>query len=110
MAKNNFVVIFITCASLKEARRLATELVKNKLAACVNIVDRIESVFWWQGKVDKAKEILLIVKSRKAKLPLLIKKIKHVHSYEIPEIIALAIMGGYKPYLNWWDESLRRER
>jgi periplasmic divalent cation tolerance protein len=73
----------------------------------VNIVDKIESLFWWQAKVDKASEVLLIVKSRKDKLAKIIAAVKSAHSYDVPEIIALPIIGGYKPYLKWINESLR---
>lgn len=101
------IVIFITAANKKEARRIADKLIKEKLAACVNIVDGIESVFRWQGKVEAGKEVLLIAKSRKAKLNAVIKAVKSAHSYQVPEIIALPVIGGYTPYLNWIDESLR---
>lgn len=107
MAENNFVVIFITCANRKEAAEVARVLVKNKLAACVNIADKVESVFRWQGKIDKAKETLLFIKSRRSKLPRIIRQVRSIHSYEVPEIIALPIISGYKPYLSWLDESLR---
>lgn len=100
------IVIFITTPSKKEAKDIAAQLVKNKLVACVNIVEKIESLFWWQGKVDQSKETLLIAKSRKDKLNKVIELVKSLHSYEVPEIIALPIAGGYKPYLNWIDESI----
>ncbi len=100
-----YAVIFITCAHKKEARCIAKALVKNKLAACVNIVDKIESLFWWQGKVDVAGEALLIIKSKREKLTKIIKLVKSMHSYQVPEIIALPIIGGYRPYLEWIDES-----
>lgn len=99
--------IFITASSKKEARRIAEGLIKKKLAACVNIIDRVESLFWWKGKVDKAGELLLVVKTRKEKVPALIKAVKSLHSYELPEIIALPISTGYKPYLRWIDASVR---
>lgn len=101
-----FIVIFVTVSNKKEAKNIAQQLIKNKLAACVNIVEKIESLFWWQGKVDQAKETLLIVKSKKEKLAKIIKVVKSLHSYEAPEIIALPVIGGYKPYLNWINESL----
>jgi len=101
------IVIFSTCANRKEALRIAQSLVKNKLAACVNIVDKIESLFWWEGKVDRSREVLLIIKSRQSKLTGIIKSVKALHSYEVPEIIALPITGGYKPYLNWIDGSVK---
>ena len=100
------IVIFITASGKKEAHRIAKALLKNKLAACVNIVDKIESFFWWQNKLDKAKEALLLVKSKKKNFPRIAKLVKSLHSYDVPEIIALPICAGYKPYLNWIDESV----
>lgn len=102
-----YIVIFITVSNKKEAKRIATGLVKGKLAACVNIVEKIESFFRWEGKVDKAKEMLLIAKSKKQNLNRIIKLVKSLHSYEVPEIIALPVAAGYKPYLRWIDDSIR---
>lgn len=101
------IVVFITVASRQEARKIADGLLNKRLAACVNIVDNVESVFWWQGKLDKASELLLVVKSRKSKLAGIIKSVKSLHSYQVPEIIALPIIGGNKDYLDWLDESVR---
>ena len=106
--KEMYIVIFITAGNRKEAKRIADSLLRKKLAACINIVDRIESFFWWQKKIDSNKEVLLIVKSRKDKLQKIITCVKSAHSYEVPEIIALPIVGGYKPYLNWINDSLRK--
>lgn len=103
-----YIIIFTTCANKKEAKRIAAGLIKSKLAACVNITDKIESFFWWQGKIDEAGETLLIVKSKKEKLNKIIKLVESIHSYKVPEIIALPIIGGYRPYLEWLDESLRK--
>lgn len=102
-----YIVIFVTCPNIKEAKQISQALVKHKLAACVNIVHRIESFFWWKAKVDSAKEVLLIIKSKKTKLNQIIKAVKSRHSYEVPEIIALPVIGGYKPYLDWINDSIR---
>lgn len=101
------VVILITAANKKEAKMIAQSLIEKKLAACVNILGDIESLFWWKSKVDSAKEVLLVVKSRKERLNKIIKLVKSLHSYDCPEIIALPIAGGSKTYLDWIDESLR---
>ncbi len=101
------IIILITAANKKEAAKIAHALLNNRVAACVNIVDGLESLFWWQGKVDKAGEALLIVTSRKEKFQKIVKLVKSVHSYEVPEIIAIPIVSGFKPYLKWIDESLR---
>jgi len=103
-----YIVIFIAVPNKKEADKIARHLIKNRLAACVNIIDKIDSVFRWEGKVDRAREALLVIKSKKSKLTNIIKLVKSMHSYEVPEIIALPLIGGYKPYLNWLDESVRK--
>ena len=102
------VVILVTASSKEEARKIANKLVSDKLAACVNIIDGVESLFWWEGKVDCASESLLVIKSKKEKLKSIIKAVRSVHSYTVPEIIALPIVSGDKPYLRWIDESLSR--
>ena len=101
------IAIFITAANKKEAEGIAAALIKAKLAACVNIIDKVDSFFRWQGKIDKAKECLLIVKSKKSSLLKIIAKVKALHSYSLPEIIALPIISGDKEYLRWIDDSVR---
>ncbi len=101
------VVIFVTAANKKEAEKIASTLIEKKLAACVNIIENLHSIFRWQGKVDSTKEALLIVKTRKALMNKLIKKVKSLHSYAVPEIIALPIVSGDKKYLQWINESTR---
>ena len=99
------IVVFVTASNKKEAGRIADRLIKKKLAACVNIIDKIESLFWWQGKVDRAKEALLIIKSKKEKLAKIIKTVKALHSYEVPEIIGLPILMGSEDYLGWVEKE-----
>ncbi len=103
-----YIVIFVTASNKKEAGNIARGLLKNKLAACVNIIENVNSLFWWQGKIDQADEVLLIIKSKKSKLAAVIKLVKSMHSYDVPEIIALPIIGGDKIYLKWIDESVRQ--
>jgi len=100
-------VIFVTAPDKKQARQIANKLIKTKLAACVNIIPGVESTFSWKGKIDSAKELLLIIKSKESKLPKIIKTVKSLHSYEVPEIIALPIIAGNKEYLRWIDECIR---
>jgi len=85
------IVLFITTADTEEAQRIADVLVKERKAACVNIVPRISSLFWWQDKVESAQESLLIVKSRAPILDQIIDLVKQHHRYDVPEIIALPI-------------------
>ena len=101
------VVILITCVNSKEAKKVSHALIANRLAACVNRVLAVESMFWWDKKIDTAKEVLLIVKSKKQLMNKIIKTVKANHSYSVPEIIALPIISGNKDYLNWLNDSLR---
>ncbi|MFA4992796.1 MAG: divalent-cation tolerance protein CutA [Candidatus Omnitrophota bacterium] len=101
------IVIFVTASSKKEAQKIAAGLIGRKLAACVNIVDKIDSLFFWEGKIQKAKESLLIIKSKKDKMLKIIKLVKDLHSYKVPEIIALPVISGDKSYLRWIDAALR---
>ena len=102
-----YIVILITVSRRQEAQRIAKALVGKKIAACVNAVPGVASIFFWKGRVERARETLLVVKTRKEKLSRLIKLVTGLHSYEVPEIIALPIVGGHKPYLRWIDESVR---
>lgn len=101
-----YIVIFVTAANVNEAQKIADKLVQARLVACANIIDNVRSVFWWEGKPDSAKEALLIMKSKKSRLAKIIKAVKSLHSYEVPEIIALPVVCGDKKYLRWLDESL----
>lgn len=100
-----YLIVFVTVSSKEEAEKIAKGVLEEKLAACVNIIDTVHSHFWWQGKIDSAKEALLIIKTKKALINKLIRKVKSVHSYELPEIIALPIIYGSKEYLDWVNES-----
>ena len=102
-----YVVIFVTASNKKEAQKIAAGLIKQRLVACVNIVDKVDSLFFWDAKIQKAKESLLIIKSKKEKMPKIIKLVKSLHSYKVPEIIALPVITGDKPYLRWIDAALR---
>jgi len=101
------IVILITTKDKLEAEKIAKMLIQNKLAACVNILAGVKSLFRWQGKIDQAKEALLIVKSKKEKFDKIAKLVKSMHSYDLPEIIAIPIVSGFKPYLDWINESVR---
>jgi periplasmic divalent cation tolerance protein len=103
-----YIIIFVTAANTAQARKIAKALIKKKLAACVNIVEKIESVFWWKAKVDRGDETLLIIKSKKSLFDSIVKTVKSLHSYEVPEIIALPIAAGEKKYLTWIDDSIRK--
>lgn len=105
MEQKKFVVVFITAKDTEEAQKIAKALIKRRQAACVNIVPRVNSHFWWKDKLKNADESLLIVKTREALLPEVIKSVKKIHSYSIPEILALPIIGGSRDYLEWIDHE-----
>jgi len=107
---NMYIVIFITAKDKEEAQKIGQHLVSQKLAACVNIVSGIDSIFWWENKVDTAQEALLIVKSRRNVFNDIVKAVRSIHSYSVPEIIAFPIQFGLKDYLKWIDDSVKPRR
>jgi len=100
-------IVLSTVGSEEEARKIAHHLVEQQLAACVNIVPRIESVYRWQGKVESNREYLLLIKTSSQKFPQVRDAIRELHSYELPECIALAVEDGSPEYLQWVEESLK---
>ena len=104
-------VVFITAPPGRAARKIAEQILKKRLAACVNIVPAVASTYWWKGKLERAKESLLIVKTRAALLPRLTAEARRAHPYTVPEVIALPIVKGHKPYLDWLGhETIRRKK
>ena len=102
------IVVLVTCGSLKEGRRIARALVEARLAACANVLPTsVESIYRWKGNVEAAKEFLLIIKTSRARLAALETAVKRLHSYDVPEIIALPIEKGSRDYLAWLAESVR---
>lgn len=106
MDTTSFIVILITTTDDEEAHRISTMLLEKKKAACVNIVPRVNSFFWWQDKLDSAVESLLIIKTRESLLNEIIDLVKESHSYDTPEIIALPIIGGNQDYLQWIKQEV----
>jgi periplasmic divalent cation tolerance protein len=99
------LLVLITTASRAEADMIARRLVEDRLAACVSIVPQVRSLFWWENKVSEEEEVLLIVKTRRSRFGALGLRVKALHSYSIPEIIALPIVEGSASYIQWIDES-----
>jgi periplasmic divalent cation tolerance protein len=106
MEKASYIVILITTDTDTEASKIAEVLLANKKVACVNIVPRIDSHFWWRGALDSAQEHLLIVKTKASLLDEIIDLVKQNHSYDVPEVIALPIISGNPDYLKWIDEEV----
>jgi len=100
-----FQVVYVSCKNMTEARKITNVVLEKKLAACVNMIRGIESMYWWEGKVQKDSEVLLIIKTKKTLFKGLSKTIKSIHSYTNPEIISLPIIDGNKDYLKWIDDT-----
>ncbi len=103
---NPYCVVLITASNARQADQISRMLLKERLAACVNLVPRIQSRYWWKGKIEKSSESLLIVKTRRALIMKLVAYLKKVHSYSVPEAIALPIVAGNADYLRWIRESI----
>lgn len=105
-----FVVVLVTAPKLPVARRLARTLVNERLAACVNLVPDLRSVYRWEGKVCEDAEVLCLIKTRHALLDRLIERVRSLHPYSVPEIIALPLVAGSAPYLAWMAAATRPAR
>lgn len=103
------LVVLVTASSPEEAARLAQALVDERLAACVNVVPGLRSTYRWQGRVETADEVLLIVKTARHLLAATSERVRALHSYSVPEIIALPIVGGSTSYLEWLGGQVRPE-
>ncbi|MEW6162813.1 MAG: divalent-cation tolerance protein CutA [Nitrospirota bacterium] len=101
---NNEIIVFITASSEDEAAKIAKALVDSRLAGCVNIIKDIRSIYSWQGKIEDEREVLMIAKTQKTLFDSLMEKVKELHSYTVPEIIALPIIEGSEDYLKWLRE------
>ena len=106
MDKNTNVVIFITSRN-EEVPRITTALLRQKKVACINVIDNVSSHFWWQGELDSAQESLLIIKTKASRVETIVTLIKAIHGYDIPEIIALPIVGGNPDYLEWIGKEVK---
>lgn len=101
-----YVVVIVTTASKQEAEKIAQHLLNGRLIACANIIGPVSSLFHWSGKTERAEEYLIFMKSRKDLFGKLSETVKALHSYEVPEIIVLPIVGGSQAYLDWLGSSL----
>ena len=106
MADASKIVVLITTSSVGEAHNVAKLLLDQRVVACVNIVPKVDSLFWWEGNLDSTQESLLIAKTKASLLTEIIELVKSIHSYEVPEVIALPVIGGSADYLNWIDSEL----
>lgn len=100
------IVVLTTCDSEKQATALARSLVEQKVAACVNVLPGARSIYRWKDEIEDTKEWLLVIKSRRDLFPALRAAVEKLHSYEVPELIALPVVEGSEPYLAWLDREL----
>ena len=107
MDKNNFILVITTVSSETEAKKLGQALIENKLAACVNILPSITSIFRWEGKISAETELIIIAKSHQKLFPMIKEMILSIHSYDVPEIISLPISSGSEEYLKWIEQELQ---
>jgi len=104
---SKYAMVIVTTSKLEEAEHIAKMLVKKSLAACVNIVPKIRSIYRWEGKVEHSRETLMIIKTVESKVKKLKKQIKKLHSYDVPEIIVLKIDDGDDNYLDWINSVVK---
>jgi periplasmic divalent cation tolerance protein len=104
-----FCIVFVTAGSMEEAQTISRKLLDEKLVACVNIIKDLNSFFWWKGKIDQAKEVMLVMKTKKTLVPGVVASVKKLHSYDVPEVIAFPTIDGNQDYLQWVDDSVTGE-
>ncbi|MCA9404404.1 MAG: divalent-cation tolerance protein CutA [Candidatus Omnitrophica bacterium] len=100
-----YIVVLMTCPNADEAKTIVDTLLNEKLIACANLVNPVRSLYWWEGKVNNDEEVLVVMKTRQDLFAGLEKTVKSLHSYSVPEIIALPIAAGNQDYLDWIDQS-----
>jgi periplasmic divalent cation tolerance protein len=103
----DFQIVLSTCADREQAERIARRLVEQQLAACVNILPGVQSIYRWQGNVESASEVLMVIKTSADLVSEVELTIASLHSYEVPEFLVLPVFGGSHPYLAWLRDSLR---
>jgi len=104
--KQKYAVVLVTAPEIKTARRLARQALEARLAACVNLLPGVESHYWWEGKIDTSREILMVLKTSVRKVKALEKLVLEEHPYETPEFVVLEIAGGSRRYLDWVSASM----
>jgi len=104
-----YFIVIMTTSTKKEAIKIVQCLLEERLIACANIIGPVSSIFWWKDKIDEAAEFLVFMKSRSKLFDKLSRRVKEIHSYEVPEILALPILKGLPSYLSWLDTNLQSE-
>lgn len=101
-----YAFIYITTSGIEESRNIGKKLVEGKLAACINIIPSIESIYLWKGEIEEGNESLLVAKTKSQNIDKIIKKVKEIHSYETPAILAIPIIEGSKDYLDYLGSEM----
>ena len=104
---SHHIVVITTTSTKREAIKIVRRLLEERLIACANVIGPVSSLFWWKDKIDEATEFLVLMKSSKKLFDKLLERVKAIHSYEVPEIIALPILKGLPSYLSWLEANLR---
>ena len=104
------VVVLVTTSSAKEAEQIAQTLLEKRLVACINILTRVHSRFWWKGKIEHSDEALMIIKSKSEVFDELVEAVSAIHSYQVPEILAVPVQSGFNKYLAWMDEVIECDK
>lgn len=104
-----FAIVYITTSSKEESTRIGKKLVQERLSGCVNIPNDVKSFYYWEGNIEEDTESVLLVKTKTSKVEKIIKRVKELHSYENPCIVALPIINGSPEYLNWLNEEMERD-
>ena len=108
MDEPSAIIVFMTAPSPDKANEIAHALVNEKLAACATIIPRVQSLYWWEGKINRDEEVLIIAKSQHTLFPEIMQRVKSLHSYEVPEIISLPIIDGLPAYLDWLKNVIKK--
>jgi periplasmic divalent cation tolerance protein len=103
--KSSAIVVYCTASSFEEAKKITESLIAEKLAACVSMVPNLYSVYWWEGKIERAEEVLMMIKTQNSRFKALAQRIKQLHSYSVPEILVLPVVEGNPDYLKWLKKS-----
>lgn len=107
--RNSVVIILVTVPDGQVAERLARSLVEERLVACVNIVPDLMSLYWWEGSVQSSDEVLMLAKARRGDVDAVAARVRELHPYEVPEVIATEVVGGLDVYLDWVNSETERE-
>jgi periplasmic divalent cation tolerance protein len=104
----SYGIVLVTTKDVSEAEKIARGILDRKAAACCNIVKDVRSLYWWQGKIEDSPEVILVIKTRRDMFPEIVRTVKSLHSYSVPEIVMLPIVEGSEDYLKWVNDSLEK--